>query len=63
VTRVGCHFDAEVWNGIQRDHHGQRKKVKRNMHACVFDSMDIVHKDWVPAEQIINITAQKFLKD
>jgi hypothetical protein len=63
VTRVACHFDAEVWNGVQRDHQGQRKQVKSKMHACVFDSMGIVHKDWVPAEQLINITAQKFLKD
>ena len=44
-----------VWNGVQRDHQGQRKQVKSKRHAFVFDPMGIVHKEWVPAEQIISL--------
>jgi len=39
-----------------------KSKVKY-MLVCLFDSMGIVHKEWVPAEHIINNTTQKFLKD
>ena len=32
------------------------------MLVCFFDSMGIVHKQWVPAGQIINFTTKTFLK-
>ena len=33
------------------------------MLVCFFDSMGIIHKEWVPAGQTINITTKPFLKD
>ena len=39
-----------------------KSKVKCIL-VCCFDSMGIVHKEWVPAGQSINITTKTFLKD
>ena len=49
--------NAKVWNSVRRDHQGQRK------HACPsqnWNSMGIVHKEWVPAGQTVN---QYYYKD
>jgi len=42
--------------------HMSKSKVKC-MLVCFFDSMGIVHKEWVPAGQSINITTKTILKD
>jgi hypothetical protein len=39
-----------------------KSKVKC-MLVCFFESMDIVHKAWVPAGQSVNITTKTVLKD
>ena len=39
-----------------------KSKVKCTL-VCFFDSMGIVHKEWVPAGQSISITTKTFLKD
>ena len=38
------------------------KSKLKCMLVCFFDSMGIVHKQWVPAGQIINFTTKTFLK-
>jgi hypothetical protein len=38
------------------------EKVKF-MLVCLFDPMGIVHKEWIPAEQIINIKKGKVFRN
>ena len=55
-----------VWRskGSPRPNKARKSKSKlKCMFVCFFDSMGIVHKEWVPAGQIINFTTKTFLKD
>ena len=50
--------------GSPRPKKSRMSKSKVNcMPAFYFDSMGIVHKEWVPAGQTVNITTKTFLKD
>jgi hypothetical protein len=64
MTRVGYSNliqrpNIKVWNGMQRDHQGQRKHAnpkskEKCMVVCFFGSMGIVHKEWVPDGQSVS---------